>query len=134
MLFRCLNPKCADRDDGKPGHDFEAKLEKGKPVPVCDKCGLDGRQPKFMRFIVQLVAIHFDPPTGLPGVGLNVCICDGRPLHKLKAGQEGATGDPEGVTCPKCLAHPQFSFDVDPELMVPVWKVGTEIRELKELS
>jgi hypothetical protein len=131
MLYRCLNPKCADRPDGKPGHDFDAKLDKGRPVPVCDKCGLDGRLPKFMRYIVKLVCIHFDPPSGLPGVGLNVCLCDGRDVGKLKAGEAGATGDPECVTCPKCLEHPQFTYEVDAALMVPEWKVGGMLKELE---
>jgi len=96
-LYRCLNPKCADDPSGKLGHDFTAD------VPVCDKCGVDGRDPRFARVVHRLVVLHYDPPSPVEGIGLGHRACD--PSKTSRASSDGmqmATGDPESVNCAKC--------------------------------
>ena len=117
MLFRCLNPKCSDVLD-KIGHDFAADL------PVCPKCGLDARNPKYRRFMELVTVIHFDPPENIvPGVGVNLSLCNGKTPAELGAVRpmEQLTGDPEAVTCPVCKAHSEFPKDFNAALAVPKW-------------
>lgn len=115
-LYRCYNPKCTTHPAGMPGYDFTAD------VPVCPKCGVDARQPRFANLIVTRTLIHFDPPSGVvPGYGKNVCVCDGKPL-----GGRVSSGDPDAVNCPACresaewqdaqkgkAVDPRFDFDIE---------------------
>ena len=79
--------------DARPaaGFDFIAA------EPVCPQCRADQRNPKLARFIVDLVDVHFDPPTEYPGVGQGVRACSGQPTPGRPA-----TGDPGAVTCAAC--------------------------------
>jgi hypothetical protein len=89
-LYRCYN--CTDATD-MPGKDFAADL------PKCPYCGLDGSPgTRFENRIVQLRAIHFDPPHPTvknAGTGLPAC---GRP----RVGNMAMSGDPDAVNCPAC--------------------------------
>jgi hypothetical protein len=104
-LFRCLNPKCADDPNGKLGHDFYWE------APICPKCGIDGRSPKYGRFMEVLTTIHYDPPEGIvDGVGKNIALCNGKTSYELGMARplEQVTGEPGSVTCPACKAHDDF--------------------------
>lgn len=114
-FYRCYNPNCTEHPAKMPGYDFTAD------VPVCPKCKVDARQPRFSHLIVPLVIIHFDPPSQVPGYGVGELACDGKP----SAGRM-ATGDPEVVNCPACrqtdvwkeaqkgkAVDPRFDFNID---------------------
>lgn len=100
-------------------------------APVCPQCKLDGGQPKYRRFIQQLVIIHYDPPDDVaPGVGQNVTLCGGEPVWQLirKKPYEQASGEPEAVNCPACREHDNFPKPVVQAATEPVW-VGSRKRK-----
>lgn len=121
-LFRCCNtPKCAPQ-----GQETEFITEK----PVCPKCGLDGTNPKYARFIERLTIIHFDPPEGIAeGVGVNLSLCRNEPptILNRKRPFEQLTSDPEAVTCRECRKHDKFPKEFDATQHVAEW-VGTRIK------
>lgn len=83
-LFRCLNCRA----------EFEAA------APACAPCGLDAaKSPRDAELVVKLETIHFDPPSGVAGRGLNHAACD--PRLTLGGGRR-FTGEPGSVTCAKC--------------------------------
>ena len=95
-LFRCLS--CEDPVSRRPGVEFEAV------GPTCPTCGDAG---------VELECIHFDPPSGRPGKGLNHTACD--PKIRLGRPKLVMTGMPAAVTCRACRA-------------TQVWKLNAELQ------
>src|SRR5262249_7695922 len=86
-LYRCLNPACPS-----PAREFTAD------APVCPGCKVDARVPKFRAVVVPLVTIHFDPPSAVPGIGLNVLACrPDQPVNRFRA-----SGSARAVNCPAC--------------------------------
>jgi hypothetical protein len=113
-FWRCYNPNCSDRG-GIPGHDFTAD------VPVCDKCNVDGRNPRFASLISPVVVIHFDPPSAVPGYGEGHLACN--PTQGIRGHM--ATGDPDAVNCPACRKTPVWENAskgkaVDPRYDLPI--------------
>ena len=95
-LFRCLNCK----------KEFEAIQ------PACVDCGIDPTtHPRHKDMVVPLVTIHFDPPSGVPGIGKGFAACN----PKLRVGMPncGFSGEKNGekiiITCPKCLASELYA-------------------------
>jgi hypothetical protein len=87
-LWRCLNPACA------PDTDFAAA------AGTCPKCGLTIGRGRAGHLIVPLVVVHYDPPSGIEGIGKNEPACQpGTPIYGLQA-----TGAPDAVNCPACKA------------------------------
>lgn len=119
--YRCLNKRCWDSPNGAMGHDFAAEQ------PICDKCGVDGRDVRFGHLVMPLVTIHYCPPhPAVDGVGKDYIACT--PTTKVwGVGKKGEqiTGEPSAVTCDKCKAAPEFPkewTEMDPSrvpLMVP---------------
>lgn len=112
-FWRCYNTPCADKP-GTPGHDFMAV------DPVCDKCGIDRRDPRFTQIITPVVVVHYDPPSPVDGVGQRTLACTGKPIAGFRA-----TGDPEAVNCPACQASEAWQANyakrqVDPAHDFPV--------------
>ena len=104
-LFRCLKPKCQAREQGR----FWGEEWK------CPQCGLTDKDPRLGQYLVRLCIIHFDPPTDIPGVGLNVRACDkGKPIQAIQwengtpSPWNGGTGSPSAVTCDKCMNTPEY--------------------------
>lgn len=94
-MYRCYNPRCADRPEIMPGFDFMAE------TPTCPKCGTsqEHKNPRLAGLIVNRVTIHFDPPhPAVDNVGLNTLACD----PSKAVGRYQASGDPDAVTCPAC--------------------------------
>ena len=96
--YRCY--ACVD-DKGTPGRDFEAA-----GPPKCPTCGCDPKaNPRHARLIERVAEVHFDAPSGVPGVGVGHPAC--APARSVCGG--AATGEPLAVTCPKCVATPAFA-------------------------
>jgi len=110
MMWRCLNPECADNPGGNAGHEFDSETL----MAVCPKCGASRAHPRTGQLLVRLATIHFDPPTKFKGIGENRRACDGKSVlidDPLKAGLDhfhGATGDPGSVTCRECKQTDKF--------------------------
>lgn len=87
------------------------KREAEHPAPRCEPCGLDpARDPRDAPLVVELAAIHFDPPHAtVKGRGLGHAACD--PANpRLKVGVGAAfTGEREHVTCPACRASAAYA-------------------------
>ena len=93
-LWRCLNPECAENDDGIPVFDFDGEK------PVCPKCGTDRKTAPNK--IAERACIHFitiDPAGPIRTQNGSRLIACSPALRKLPP---HATGEPDGVTCPKC--------------------------------
>ena len=72
---------------------------------------IDGRSPKYGRFMEVLSIIHYDPPEGIvDGVGKNIALCNGLTSFEIsrRVPLEQVTGEPGSVTCPACKAHDDF--------------------------
>ncbi len=64
-------------------------------TPKCPGCGAGPA------VIAPVECVHFDPPSGTPGRGVNVAACN----PKLRVGPGcRATGEPDAVTCKACKA------------------------------
>jgi DNA-directed RNA polymerase subunit RPC12/RpoP len=90
-LYRCL--EC--------NRQFEAAK------PVCAECGIDPEKDKRDEgVVVELMTIHFDPPTKRAGRGHNYAACD----PKLKVGHPRCqfTSEPDAVNCAKCKETEAF--------------------------
>jgi hypothetical protein len=97
--YRCY--ACVDAK-GRPGRDFEAA-----GPPKCPACGADpALDPRHARVVQPVAVIHFDPPSGVPGLGVGLWACD---KTKPVAGGGMATGDPLAVTCAACVRTPTFA-------------------------
>ena|SRR6185437_11427644 len=98
MLFRCNMCK----------REFEAAK------PACTDCGLDpAKQPRDAHLLVELVTIHFDAPTKVPGRGVGHAACDPR----KKVGFGHFSGERRAVSCPACKASPAFMAEDTPPAM-----------------
>ncbi len=112
-LYRCHNLKCKD---SKHGHEFMGE------IPVCDKCGADGRIPKFQQYIQDLVILHYRPSMAdFPEIGEDYYAC--KPDERPPRGRN--TRHPPAVTCPLCKVTDVFVQDMkdeefDEELDIPV--------------
>ncbi|VTT96562.1 unnamed protein product [Gemmataceae bacterium] len=84
-LFRCTS--CEDPVTRRPGVEFEAA------GPTCPACG---------DAAVELETIHFDPPSGRPGKGLNRAACD--PALRIGRPRLVMSGLVAAVTCRACKA------------------------------
>lgn len=108
-LWKCYN---CETPIGVIGYDFESD------VPVCPKCGLDGRDPVMASRMTERVVIHFDPPHPIMrGRGINKRACDGKPIHGGYA-----VGEPANVTCPECKTSDAFlkvTGGEPPKVVVP---------------
>lgn len=103
-MYRCYRPTCLQDKRGM----FYA--EQGK----CPRCGLDEKDQRLGHKIQRLAIIHFDPPSDFPGVGMGYRACDPKKqiavtlesdeYGRKKAPTHVATGNPEVVTCPECIA------------------------------
>ena len=82
--FRCHNPACAKRDQGK----FSSEQ------PVCPQCGISAADEKLGRVIQRMALVHFDPPTGIPAIGENLRACDRAKIIQV---QEMPNGDEERI-------------------------------------
>lgn len=86
------------------------KFEFTADRPVCPQCGTDGDDPRIKArgFVIPLVILHFDPPSGLPGMGKNRPACD----QTLYVGHNGvrATGEPSAVSCAACKLTEEFAL------------------------
>lgn len=97
-MFRCANPKCRKANKGT----FFAE------IPKCPQCGIEANDPKYGRLIGRCALVHFDPPSPVPGIGLNVRACDPAKVitvastNERKPSWHAGTGNPKGVTCPQC--------------------------------
>lgn len=97
--YMCLN--CTDETGGR-GKKFWAER------PVCS-CGVDGKNPEYAGMLRRCVVVHFEPPHPvLKGKGTGKQLCDGRTTKEYDPNREAATGSYDAVTCPDCLAHPQY--------------------------
>ncbi len=107
--YRCYNPKCADKPD-IPGHDFLAA------AAACDRCGIKAADPRFGRFLTELVLIHYEPPSGVvDGIGADHVAC----LPERPAGGLRRTGAPSAVTCPACRGTDAWKRDSTPAAVKP---------------
>ncbi len=88
--WRCWNPACTDHEGGRLGHDFFSD------VPVCDKCGTDGRIKLFSNVIAKLEITHFNLPTHIPGLHHGRVACDPQKWKKV------VSNNPNVVTCSIC--------------------------------
>lgn len=117
-LWRCTN--CRD-DSGKKNLEFVAVAgEHGKGV--CPKCRA-GSNPRTAERIVALIVIHFDPPSGVEGVGLGVNACTGEPRQ---TGQR-ASGVTDAVNCPKCRASTVFKLTAEDQAKHPGYDIPDEV-------
>lgn len=91
-LFRCRNCNREFRAD----------------VPACEACGLDAaKDPRDEGVVVEMVTIHFDPPTKVVGRGQGHAACDPR----IKVGTPGVvfTGDRGVANCEACKTSVAFA-------------------------
>lgn len=111
--YRCYNPKCADKP-GVPGHVF--LVAPGAPVQ-CDRCGIKGDDPRFARFLTELVLVHFEPPSGVvDGVGAGYVAC--APTASMeKTAAVRRSGAVDAVTCPDCRETAVFLAENSKERM-----------------
>lgn len=113
--FRCYNPKCMEEGASKPGWDFIANEAK------CPKCGIDSANAVLGKFVVPLVWIHFEPPSGVvEGVGSRILACTGKPSTGFRV-----SGEPSAVNCPECIATAvyhasQVAGEVHPDYALPL--------------
>lgn len=99
-MFRCYNQACATDKHGRLGFDFDAPLT----AIVCPKCGA-GKTARTAQLIVKLATVHFDPPTGITGVGENFAACN----PELPIGRKArGSGVHDAVTCAACRASDVF--------------------------
>lgn len=93
--YRCTNPVCK-------GASWQGE------EPVCPECKLDGRLPRFTRFVKVVKTVHWDPPSPVPGVGKGYFACD--PETAIFGDREtAATGDSTVVNCAACRASLAFT-------------------------
>ncbi len=130
LLFRCTNQNC--EENGKPCQ-FEFTLTMQELHPTCPKCGIKGDHPLFGHKLQQLTRTHFNPPSHVPGVSLDVRACN--PAKSIQVGGGAlANGLPNAfhngtrvtsaVNCPECRATKAFESaflaehgDEPPEMM-----------------
>lgn len=94
-FWRCYNPKCQPADAKVPGFDFISEHKMGQ----CPKCGIE-KGTRFGGFIVPLVVVHFDAPSGVvEGRGVGYAACD--VTRDTRKGYR-MTGEPAAVNCPLC--------------------------------
>jgi hypothetical protein len=96
-LWRCYN---CPNDKGVPGRDFMAEPAE----PVCPKCSLSGKDPRFGKRIVPLKTVHFDPPhptVAEAGTGKLAC-------GQAWKADTRATGHAGTVNCPACRVTDEF--------------------------
>lgn len=91
--FRCYN--CT--------HEFIAK------EPLCLKCGLDGREPRYATHVVEIKTIHYDPPSKVYGVGMGCRACDqNTPINRGRG-----TGIAKIVNCDACKESAEWKQAMD---------------------
>lgn len=122
--FKCEN-ETADDDTIKmssPG-DFEAD------EPVCPRCKIDGKDPRFRGVIAARVVTHFDPPTIIPGRGERFLACD--PKMAVGMGGMSATGDYRLVTCPACKSSDKWTDLSDANRIPAAYRVPVTVAASK---
>ncbi len=125
-LYRCRNAHCKD---GPFGHDFEGD------APVCPKCKVDSRQPKFVGCVIERQTVHYDPPSAFHGIGQGVTLCDGRAVQILHRRNEQATGNPAVVSCKACMAHKDFPPEETHEEVINAnWTQGMGQQKLADVG
>lgn len=126
-LFKCHRCK---QDDGR----FY------KDAPVCPRCSLSADDEKMGRLIQRLVLTHFDPPTDVPGIGINVRACE--PTKSILADDRAGgipnpwhagTGDVTVVNCPACMASEAYRIalaKLDDDDAAPTRAAMARVQEL----
>ena len=112
-LFRCMNPKCQALNLAMGR--FWAEASETNPA-VCPQCKIVGKaNTKFGHLIVRLTIVHFDPPSEIPGIGLNVRACDQDKIIQVSEGGNGipnhyhvGSGSVRAVNCPACQASEAY--------------------------
>lgn len=104
--WRCFTRKCAATGPNpfQLGYDFKAD------VPVCPKCGRDGRLPENDSRIVRLVTLHFafeDAKGPIATTGGRIRVACQPERYDLKAWR--VTAATSVVTCEKCRESPAFA-------------------------
>ena len=93
-MYRC---HVCEPEANQLGTDFEANK------PICPRCGTDGTNARFQKYITERVVLHFDAPTHIPDLGVGYIACN--PSQRVPAGAHlRFTGDPGAVSCPACRA------------------------------
>lgn len=81
--------------------------------PACEKCGLDPeKDARHAAFFLDLVTIHFDPPTHVPGLGNGHAACN--PTLRTGSNGDAWTGEKQVVNCEACKASDEFKSDGPP--------------------
>lgn len=115
-LYRCLNEK-----HGPKGLEFTAD-----PKTCRCECGRSWSDPEVAGVhLIELVVLHFDPPSGLPNRGKRHLACD--PSIKVGSSDHRATGVASVVNCPACRESAAFKAapaDADPATDVPETPTG----------
>ncbi|MEB3269965.1 MAG: hypothetical protein VKJ09_15600, partial [Leptolyngbya sp.] len=109
-LWICRNCLSDPNENGVSvvGYPFAADL------PVCPKCGIDGREAEYRPYVIERLPVHLDPPHAvLKDRGKGVTACDGTRIggRDAKGNTVMGTGLREAVTCPACRETEVFLSD-----------------------
>lgn len=106
-LFACLNPLCKT-----PTGWFNFT----SLTPTCPSCGISFTDERFGSLLIKrLPRIHFDPPSPVPGYGMNHRACNPK-IHICGIPNDLGQPDPfnagtglvTAVTCPECKVTAAF--------------------------
>lgn len=92
--------------------------------PVCAACEVDpAKDPRHAGVVLELVTIHYDPPTRIAGRGQNAAACN--PRLQVGTTKDRFTGEKDVVNCPACRAsEPYRQTDTPPALPTDAIRFG----------